>query len=83
MEKTIYYERLLFEMVIVIVKDKKYSINDTISIKISFMHYMKWRRVMLPVVFEEFELVCISFVAVLLFMFLFFLLFLFTVNVSW
>ena len=72
MEKTIYYERLLFEMVIVIVKDKKYSINDTISIKISFMHYMKWRRVMLPVVFEEFELVCISFVAVLLFMFLFF-----------
>ena len=72
MEKTIYYERILFEMVIVIVKDKKYSINDTISIKISFMHYMKWRRVMLPVVFEEFELVCISFVAVLLFLFLFF-----------
>ena len=24
------------------------------SIKISFMHYMKWTRVMLPVVFKEF-----------------------------
>ena len=70
MEKTLYYERLLFEMVIVIVKDKKYSINDTISIKISFMHYMKWRRVMLPVVFEKFELFC-SFVAVV-FLFCFF-----------
>ena len=31
------------------------------SIKISFMHYMKWARVMLPVVFEESELVCILF----------------------
>ena len=29
------------------------------SLKISFMHYMKWIRVMLPVIFEEFELVCI------------------------
>ena len=29
------------------------------SIKISFMHYMKWARVMLPAVFEEFDLVCI------------------------
>ena len=26
-------------------------------IKISFMHYMQWTRVMLPVVFEEFEMV--------------------------
>ena len=34
---------------------KKYSIKDTMSINISFMHYMKWTRVMLPVVFEEFE----------------------------
>ena len=87
MEKTIYYERLLFEMVIVIVKDKKYSINDTISIKISFMHYMKWRRVMLPVVFEEFELVCISFVAVLLFcffvvFFFFFFCYFFSLSIS-
>ena len=31
------------------------------SIKISFTRYMKWARVMLPVVFEEFELVCDSF----------------------
>ena len=28
------------------------------SIKTRFMHYMKWIRVMLSVVFEEFELVC-------------------------
>ena len=34
---------------------KKYSIKDTMPIKISFMHYMKSTRVMLPVVFEEFE----------------------------
>ena len=29
------------------------------SIKISFLYYMKWIRVILPVVFEEFEVVCI------------------------
>ena len=29
------------------------------SMKINFMHYMKWIRVMLPVIFEEFELACI------------------------
>ena len=29
------------------------------SINISFMHYMKWTRLMLPVLFKEFELVCI------------------------
>ena len=29
------------------------------SIKISSMHYMKWARVMLLAVFEEFDLVCI------------------------
>ena len=29
------------------------------SIKISFLHHMKWTRVMLPVVFEEFKVVCI------------------------
>ena len=34
-------------------KDKqKHIIKDTVSIKISFMHYMKWIRVILPVVFE-------------------------------
>ena len=51
------YERLFFEVVIVMVKHKKNSIEDTISIKIYFMHYMSWTRVMLPVVFEEFEMV--------------------------
>ena len=33
------------------------------SIKINFMHYMKWTRVMLPVVFEEFEVVHTFFAA--------------------
>ena len=47
MEKAWYYEGFFFEVVKVM-----------LSIKISFMHYMKWMRVMLPVVFEEFELVC-------------------------
>ena len=36
------------------------------SIKNNFMHYMKWIRVMLPVVFEELELVCIFFLSLLL-----------------
>ena len=45
------------------VKDKKYGIKDTMSIKNSFIHYMKWTRVMLPEVFDKFELVCI-FVAI-------------------
>ena len=31
------------------------------SIKIRFMHFMKWTRVMLPVVFEEFQMVLIFF----------------------
>ena len=39
------------------VKDKKYSIKDKMSIKISFMHYMKSTRVMLPLVFKEFEMI--------------------------
>ena len=40
---------LLFEAVIIMAKDKKKcSIKDTMSIKISFMHYMKWARVKLP-----------------------------------
>ena len=40
MEKAWFYERLFFEAVIVMVKE--YSIKDTMSIKISFMHYIKW-----------------------------------------
>ena len=40
-------------------KDKqKYIIKNTMPMKISFMYYMKKVRVMLPVAFEEFELVC-------------------------
>ena len=34
---------------------KKNIIKDAMSITISFMHYMKWIRVMLRVVFEKFE----------------------------
>ena len=34
---------------------KRNNIKDRLSIKISFMHYMKWTRVMLPVIFDEFE----------------------------
>ena len=34
---------------------KKNNKKDRLSIKISFMHYMKWTRVMLPVIFDEFE----------------------------
>ena len=40
MEDTWFYERLFFEMVIVIGKDKKHSIKDTMSIEISFMRYL-------------------------------------------
>ena len=49
-EKTWFYEGFFFGMVMVMLK-------DTMSVKISFMHYMKWIRVMLPIVFEEFKLV--------------------------
>ena len=49
-EKAWLYERLMFESVIVMVKDKMKDMEDTTSIKISFMHYMKWRRLILPVV---------------------------------
>ena len=41
---------------------KKYSIKDTIPIKTSFKNYIKKStRVMLPVVFEEFEVAYIFF----------------------
>ena len=63
MERAQFYERLFFEVIILMVKDKKYGIKDTMSIKNSFIHYMKWTRVMLPEVFDKFELVCI-FVAI-------------------
>ena len=40
-------------------REKKYCMKDTMSIKISVMHYIKWtiKTIMLPVVFEEFEMV--------------------------
>ena len=49
-EKGRFYKRFLFEVVIAMVKDKKNSIKNTMSMKISFMHYIKWTRVMLPIV---------------------------------
>ena len=49
------YKKLFFEVVIVMAKDNKTQHKIAMSIKISFMHYMKWERIMLPVVFEEFE----------------------------
>ena len=73
MEKTWFYKRLFFELVIVMVKDKKYSIKDTMSIKISLMHYMQLKKIMLPVVFEEFEMI---------YMFLLYF-FLFTIIGNW
>ena len=73
MEKTWFYKRLFFELVIVMVKDEKYSIKDTMSIKISLMHYMQLKKIMLPVVFEEFEMI---------YMFLLYF-FLFTIIVKW
>ena len=40
MEKEWFCERLFFEVIITMVKDKKkYIINDTVSIEISFMDY--------------------------------------------
>ena len=41
-------------MEIVTVNDKKHNTKDTMAVKISFMHYKKWARVMLQVVFEDF-----------------------------
>ena len=50
-----------FDVLMVIVKDwKKYSRKDAMSMKISFIHYIKWTRVMLSV-FEEIFLVLFSF----------------------
>ena len=48
---------VFFEVVIVMIKDKRYIIKDAMSIKISFIHYSQQTRVRLSVVFEEFEMV--------------------------
>ena len=54
---------MFFQVVIVMVKDKKRCIiKDTMLIKTSFMHfrnYITWTRVKLPEVFEEFDMVYI------------------------
>ena len=46
--------------------EKVQSIKNKMSIEISFLHYMNRTRIMLTVVFEEFEVVCI-FLAVFFF----------------
>ena len=52
---------LFFQVVIVMVKDKKRcTIKDAMSIKVSFIHYrncITWTRIKLLVVFEEFDMV--------------------------
>ena len=50
---------------------KRYSIKDTMSIKISFIHCVKSNKSNVPVVFEEFEMVNI------------FLLFFSIIKVNW
>ena len=40
MEEEWFYKILFFEVVIVMVKEKKYSIKDIVPIKLSFMHCM-------------------------------------------
>ena len=51
MEKVWFHEKLLFEVVMVMTRDKICGMKNIIPIKISFMHYMKWTRIMLPLVF--------------------------------
>ena len=65
MEKKWFMEDYFFEEIMTPVKD---CTKDAMSIQISLMHYTKWTRVMLPVVFQEFEL--------------FFLIFLFFLSLS-
>ena len=67
MEKAWFYERMCFEVITVMVKVKKMQYKEyTISMKISFMYYMKWTRVMFLVIFEEFQ---IAYIFLLLFSF--------------
>ena len=61
-EKAWLYKRFFIEVVMVkgknvMVKDKINTVKDKMSIKNSFLHYMKWAGIMLPVVFTEFEVV--------------------------
>ena len=61
MEKAWFCEILFFQVVIVMIKDKKRcTIKDTMSIKVNFILYkncITWTRVTLPVVFQEFDMV--------------------------
>ena len=41
MEKAWFYKRFFLEAVMAMVKKEENTIKDTMSIKISFMHYMK------------------------------------------
>ena len=60
MKKTCFCERMFFfEVVIVMVEDKKIQYKRYSVSKISSMHYMEWTGAMLPAVFEELDLVCI------------------------
>ena len=61
METVWFYEILIFQVVIVMVKDKKYGIKHAKPGKTILIHYLKWTRVMLQVVSKELELVCIFF----------------------
>ena len=65
MENAWFYERFFIEVVMIKYKNamakvkkiqyKRYNVNK------NFLYYMKWTSVMLPIVFEEFELACIFF----------------------
>ena len=57
MEKARFYKRLFFKVVIAMVKVRNTVLKDTMSIKTSFIYYIQWTRVTLPVVFVEFEMV--------------------------
>ena len=64
MKKAWFYEILFFQVIIVMVKDKKRcTIKYTMTIKVSFIHYrtcITWTRVKLPVVFEKFDMVYVT-----------------------
>ena len=59
METDWFYEILIFQVVIVMVKDKKYGIKHAKPGKTILIHYLKWTRVVLQVVSKEVKLVCI------------------------
>ena len=64
MKKARFYEIMFFQVIIVMVKDKKRcTIKYTMSIKVSFIDCrtcITWTRVKLPVVFEKFDMVYVT-----------------------